>query len=438
MRWPLRPLQPLQKTQLQPPFGPSVDSLRHPWFTTTNLSYRFPIFETSATALRGTTGIQHYSTIFVCSDLCRQSHFNWSLSSWTGPRRVFWRTGGLQSPVKFGLETCLNQLQFKVRKTEADWINFCWGPLAGINAYKDLQTKIRSAERRKLLGWTDAGSKAGSNHGVTCMVQDAQVLSAEMKQQTRNNPLPKYQPTRDSRNCSPLHVGKDICHGFWSPLPNQTLSSPAPDTSWYIMRHYISSHQLWSLLASPCCPVLLGLLGQGYGGYVTALCAASESISRRRECVGCYRGIHLEGRFFCFCFGSGSCSIETYWNTIGSTWVQETMSIFQMKYGLSAAQEFAVQYPSIFLGSCSWDWSQAPQILIQSFAVPVLYRNKHPTAWRPHSTGAQVLLAGSLLRTYPAEDLNSVKDELKTFLSTLAGNLLNTWRRLEHATCEIL
>ena len=51
-----------------------------------------------------------------------------------------------------------------------------------------------------------------------------------------------------------------------------------------------------------------------------------------------------------------------------------------MKYGLSAAQEFAVQYPSIFLGSCSWDWSQAPQILIQSFAVPVLYRNKHPTA----------------------------------------------------------
>ena len=31
-------------------------SLCHPWFTTTNLSYRFPIFETSATALCGTTG----------------------------------------------------------------------------------------------------------------------------------------------------------------------------------------------------------------------------------------------------------------------------------------------------------------------------------------------------------------------------------------------
>ena len=30
------------KTQLQPPFSPSVDSLCHPWFTTAKLSYRFP------------------------------------------------------------------------------------------------------------------------------------------------------------------------------------------------------------------------------------------------------------------------------------------------------------------------------------------------------------------------------------------------------------
>ena len=57
VRWPLPPLQPLQKTQVQPPFGPSVDSLCQPWVTTTNPSYRFPIFETSATALCGTTGI---------------------------------------------------------------------------------------------------------------------------------------------------------------------------------------------------------------------------------------------------------------------------------------------------------------------------------------------------------------------------------------------
>ena len=67
MRWPLQPLQPpqpLQKTQLQPPFGPSVDSLCHPWFTTTHLSYRFPIFETSATALCGTTGTIN---VYECS-----------------------------------------------------------------------------------------------------------------------------------------------------------------------------------------------------------------------------------------------------------------------------------------------------------------------------------------------------------------------------------
>ena len=57
VRWPLQPLQPLQKAQLQPPAGPSVDSLCHPWFTTTSPSYRFHILETSATALCGTTGM---------------------------------------------------------------------------------------------------------------------------------------------------------------------------------------------------------------------------------------------------------------------------------------------------------------------------------------------------------------------------------------------
>ena len=41
MRWPLQPLQPSQKTQLQPPFGPSLDSLCHPCITATHLSYRF-------------------------------------------------------------------------------------------------------------------------------------------------------------------------------------------------------------------------------------------------------------------------------------------------------------------------------------------------------------------------------------------------------------
>ena len=39
MRRPLQPLEPLQKTQLQPPFGPSVGSLCYPCITTTRLSY---------------------------------------------------------------------------------------------------------------------------------------------------------------------------------------------------------------------------------------------------------------------------------------------------------------------------------------------------------------------------------------------------------------
>ena len=33
------------KTQLQPPFGPSVDSPCHPWFTATHLSYRLLILK---------------------------------------------------------------------------------------------------------------------------------------------------------------------------------------------------------------------------------------------------------------------------------------------------------------------------------------------------------------------------------------------------------
>ena len=62
-----RTLRRRSREQLQPPASPSVDSLCHPWFTTTNLSYRLPIFETSATALCGTTGILYILYfIFYC------------------------------------------------------------------------------------------------------------------------------------------------------------------------------------------------------------------------------------------------------------------------------------------------------------------------------------------------------------------------------------
>ena len=62
-----------KKTKLQPPFGPSVDSLCHPWFTATNLSYTFPTSQTSATALCGTTGIYIYMYILFAT-LIRLRH----------------------------------------------------------------------------------------------------------------------------------------------------------------------------------------------------------------------------------------------------------------------------------------------------------------------------------------------------------------------------
>jgi len=50
-----------KKGTCKPPVDPSVFLLCHPRPTTTNLSYRFPILETSATALRGTTGMYSIS-----------------------------------------------------------------------------------------------------------------------------------------------------------------------------------------------------------------------------------------------------------------------------------------------------------------------------------------------------------------------------------------
>ena len=99
VRWPLQPLQPFQKTQLQPPVGPSVDSLCHPWFTTTNLSYRFPIFETSTTALCGTTGITIlyymllYYIIFVFSSLYLTEYVYIYIYIHTQTRRKTWSIG---------------------------------------------------------------------------------------------------------------------------------------------------------------------------------------------------------------------------------------------------------------------------------------------------------------------------------------------------------
>ena len=66
-----------------------MDSLCHPWFTTANVSYRFPIFETSATALCGTTGIRNslWGVATWMSEVPKLERFNkkaghpkWSIS----------------------------------------------------------------------------------------------------------------------------------------------------------------------------------------------------------------------------------------------------------------------------------------------------------------------------------------------------------------------
>ena len=50
------------------------ESLCHPWSTTTKPSYRFPIFETSATALCGTTGYIYIYHIKICIYIYIHTH----------------------------------------------------------------------------------------------------------------------------------------------------------------------------------------------------------------------------------------------------------------------------------------------------------------------------------------------------------------------------
>ena len=60
MRWPLQPLQPVQETQLQPPFR-SISGFTLPCVIHKNQTLLYVFFsETSATALCGTTGIYVY------------------------------------------------------------------------------------------------------------------------------------------------------------------------------------------------------------------------------------------------------------------------------------------------------------------------------------------------------------------------------------------
>ena len=121
VRWPLQTLQPVQETQLRPPFGPSVDSLCHPWFTI-HLSYRFPIFETSATGLCGTTG-----TAYMHHDL----HWDWQSFSNVADLSIASRL-----KVKVSIWSKMRSSQTMANSTQGYY---------GKNIFRTLKTKLRLA-----------------------------------------------------------------------------------------------------------------------------------------------------------------------------------------------------------------------------------------------------------------------------------------------------
>ena len=59
-----------------------MDSLCHPWVTTTNPSYRLPIFETSATALCGTTGMKRTDMRLKETKGMERNGMNWDELNW--------------------------------------------------------------------------------------------------------------------------------------------------------------------------------------------------------------------------------------------------------------------------------------------------------------------------------------------------------------------
>ena len=136
----------------QPPFGPSVASLCHPWFTTTNLSYRFPIFETSATALCGTTGTarrdRRASFVLFHMDPGALWH-HWSVMAWpiskpSGTGDLMWDPGW----------RCGGGGQVFV-KSVVPFAAGHWGPFGGCFAVKFPWTFWRLFRSRSLavLSW---------------------------------------------------------------------------------------------------------------------------------------------------------------------------------------------------------------------------------------------------------------------------------------------
>ena len=96
-----------------------IRSAIHPWFTTTNLSYRLSIFETSATALCGTTGIYIYTHTYRIHvhhflQLCVRMFVYGILR----PQSCYIGTLGLTQPLHKYMDPCGSLFQSEVAVVE--------------------------------------------------------------------------------------------------------------------------------------------------------------------------------------------------------------------------------------------------------------------------------------------------------------------------------
>ena len=96
-----------------------IRSAIHPWFTTTNLSYRLSIFETSATALCGTTGIYIYTRTYrIHVHHFLQLYVRMFVYGILRPQSCYIGTLGLTQPLNKYMDPCGSLFQSEVAVVE--------------------------------------------------------------------------------------------------------------------------------------------------------------------------------------------------------------------------------------------------------------------------------------------------------------------------------
>ena len=108
-------------------------SLCHPWFTRTNLSYRLPIFETSATALCGTTGSKSNNQPAVGDGLLPlisgkigDGLLFWSVLGVTGSGFTTYSNHSTPFSLPVAVRTCQIQESWAIQTIQRKWSQ-TWG-----------------------------------------------------------------------------------------------------------------------------------------------------------------------------------------------------------------------------------------------------------------------------------------------------------------------